>query len=104
MNAIAFDTLAYVKRLREAGVEALQAEAQAEALSLAISENLATSEELKALELNLRAEIEKLGLELRKELEQMRLEIRDSQMTIIKWLVPLLLGQTAVLAALVKLL
>lgn len=97
MNAIAFDTLAYVKRLREAGVDAQHAEAQAEALSLAISENLATSEELKSLELNLRAEIEKLGIGL-------RAEIRETQVTMIKWLVPLLLGQTAVLAAMVKLL
>ena len=119
MNAIAFDTLAYVKHLREAGVDPKQAEAQAEALSLAISENLATSEELKALELNLRSEIERLDINLRSEIEklefnlraeieklglELRAELRDSQMTIIKWLVPLLLGQTAVLAALVKLL
>ena len=113
MNAISFDTLAYVKRLREAGVDAQQAEAQAEALSLAIGESLVTSDELKStelalrseiekLDLNLRAKIEKLDLSLRKELEQLRLEIRDSQMTNIKWLVPLMLGQTAVLAALVK--
>ena len=86
MNAIAFDTLAYFKRLRAAGVEPRQAEAQAEALSSAIGDSLATSEELRAVEANLRA------------------EIRESQVTMIKWLVPLLLGQTAVLAALVKLL
>lgn len=119
MNAIAFDTLAYVKRLREAGVEAMQAEAQAEALSLAIGESLATSDELKAVEINLRGEIEKVEHTLRGEIEkleitlrgeleklglELRREIRESQVTIIKWLVPLLMGQAAVLAALVKLL
>ncbi len=152
MNAVAFDTLAYAKRLRDAGIDAQHAEAQAEALSLAIGDSLATSDELKAVETtitselksteahlrselkvaetavrtelkvvetalrtelkdaetalrtelkateaSLRAEIEKLGLELRK-------DIREAQISTIKWLVPLLFGQTAVLAAVVKLL
>ena len=108
MNAISFDTLRYVKRLQAGGFTLEQAEAQAEALSLAVSENLATSEELKAVELSLRSDIEKLQLNLRAEIEKLglglRAEIREMQVTMIKWLVPLLLGQSAVLAALVKLL
>jgi hypothetical protein len=108
MNAISFDTLRYVKRLQAGGFTLEQAEAHAEALSSAISENLATSEDLKALELALRSDVEKLELNLRAGIEklglELRAEIRDSQMTTIKWLVPLMLGQTAILAALVKLL
>ena len=119
MNAISFDTLRYVKRLQAGGFTLEQAEAQAEALSLAIGENLATSEELKAVELSLRSDLEKLELNLRSELEklelnlrseieklglELRAEIREAQMTTIKWLVPLMVGQAAVLAALVKLL
>ena len=95
-------------------------------MALAIGDGLATSDELKTVEAGLKAEIEKLGLALRKEIEQLRAdvgkeiehlradvgkeieqlrlelraEIRESQIAVIKWLVPLLIGQTAVLAAL----
>jgi hypothetical protein len=34
----------------------------------------------------------------------LRIEIREVQVTVIKWLVPLLLGQAALIAALVRLL
>jgi hypothetical protein len=97
MNAIAFDTLAYVKRLRDAGFEPEQAEAQAEALVFAIGDSLATSEELHTVEANLRKDIGDLRMEI-------RAEIREANRALIKWLVPMLIGQTAVVAALVKLL
>ena len=93
MNALTFDTLAYVKRLREAGMENAQAEAQAEALSLAIQDSVATKNDIAHLE----ARLSQTELVLKS-------EIREAQVTGLKWLVPLLVGQTAVLAALVKLL
>jgi predicted nuclease with TOPRIM domain len=48
--APAFDTLAYARRLREGGFTERQAEAQAEALAAAMTENLATKQDLKELE------------------------------------------------------
>jgi len=45
-----FDTLQYVKKLKEAGVPEKQAEVQAEALHEIIDERLATKEDLKLLE------------------------------------------------------
>ena len=53
MVAIAFDTLKYSKRLKDAGVPDKQAEAEAEALAEVLEVNLkdlATKEDLKALE------------------------------------------------------
>ena len=46
MNAIAFDTLKFSKRLQAAGFTLEQAEAQAEAFSEAVSETLATRSDL----------------------------------------------------------
>lgn len=49
----AFDTLAFVKRLSAAGMEARQAEALAEALTAHAFDELATKDDLKDLELRL---------------------------------------------------
>jgi hypothetical protein len=50
MSAIAFDTLAYSKKLRLAGVPEAQAEVQAEAMAELVEERLATKRDLKELE------------------------------------------------------
>jgi predicted nuclease with TOPRIM domain len=47
--AIAIDTLAYARRLREAGFTEQQAEGQAEALAAAMTDTLATKVDLQAL-------------------------------------------------------
>jgi len=47
--AVAFDTLTYARRLREVGVPQEQAEAHAEALAAAVTETLATKDDLRAL-------------------------------------------------------
>jgi hypothetical protein len=49
----AFDTLAFVKRLSAAGMEARQAEALAEALTAHAFDELATKDDFKDLELRL---------------------------------------------------
>ncbi len=50
MTTLLFDTLAYSKRLKEAGFTAQQAEALAEAQAELIDERLATRRDLKELE------------------------------------------------------
>ena len=47
--AVAFDTLTYARRLREVGVPQEQAEAHAEALAAAVTETLATKQDLREL-------------------------------------------------------
>jgi len=48
--AIALDTLVYAKRLREAGFSEVQAEGQAQALAAAMTDSLATKQDLRELE------------------------------------------------------
>ncbi|MEQ1688015.1 MAG: hypothetical protein ABL874_05535 [Sphingopyxis sp.] len=97
MNAIAFDTLKFSKRLQAAGFTLEQAEAQAEAFSEAVSETLAT-----------RSDLDHAASLIQKDISQgtadLRSEIRDANIAMLKWIVPMLIGQTAVVAALVKLL
>jgi hypothetical protein len=86
MSSLAIDTLRYAKRLKAAGFTDEQAEVQAEALSEAVRDSLVTKPDLSETE------------------TRIRLEIRDLHSNLIRWLVPMLIGQTAVVAALVKLL
>ena len=51
--AVAFDTLAYARRLRQAGVPEEQAQVHAEALAAVVTETLATKQDLRELEYRL---------------------------------------------------
>ena len=64
MSTIAFDTLAYAKKLKTVGFTEEQAEVQAETLAKIIEDKLTTKRDLKELELNLKHEIEKLKHDL----------------------------------------
>ena len=79
MNAVTFDTLKFTRKLKEAGFTAKQAQGVADAFTEAASDELATKHDLRALELR-----------------------------ILKWMIPLMLSQTALTVtltvALVKLL
>lgn len=86
MSSFAIDTLHYAKRPKAAGFTEEQAEVQAETLADAVSESLVTRSDLNVA------------------VETLRLEMRDLHATLIKWLIPMLLGETAIVAALVKLL
>jgi hypothetical protein len=59
--AIALDTLAYAKRLREAGFSEQQAEGQAHALAAAMSDSLATKQDLRELEVRIDARFMELN-------------------------------------------
>ena len=63
MTTLTFDTLAYVKALRDAGVEEKQAEAQATALAAVLkggTGDLATKEDLNRLESKLESRLKVL--------------------------------------------
>jgi hypothetical protein len=97
MTTVAIDTLRYVKRLRAVGFTEEQAEVQAEALSEAVRDSLVTKADLNE-------GLEKLRTELKADIQGIRVEIRDLHTGLLRWLIPLIIGQTAVVAALVKLL
>ncbi len=75
MSTLTFDKLSFVDKLKAGGVSDEQARIHAEALEVALNETVATKSDL-----------------------------RDLEMRMVKWLIPLLLGQAALVAALVKLL
>jgi len=119
MGSIAFDTLAYVKRLKAAGVPESQAEAQAETFVEIIEGRLATRVDLRRTESVLRKDLEQIRSDLKKDLEQIRSdsekehkqirfdsakEHAKTKLEIIKWTAGMLLAQTAIIATLVKLL
>ena len=64
--ATSFCTLAYTKKLREAGFTEQQAEIQAEALRTVVDETLATKHDIELLQRDLQA----LGNDLRHELKE----------------------------------
>ena len=63
-EALVFDTLAYAKKLKQAGVPEQQAEIQAEALATLVDEKLATKRDLKDLEIALKTDIKELEMRL----------------------------------------
>ena len=60
----AFDTLAYVRRLRSVGVSQEQAEAHAEALAAAVIDTLATKQDLRELALTTKQDLRELEFRL----------------------------------------
>ncbi|MCI0734116.1 MAG: CCDC90 family protein [Methylococcaceae bacterium] len=68
MTAIAFDTLKFAKRLKEAGFTEQQAEALAAAEAEFVEENLATKRDMKELEVSLKQDIAEVKRDM-KELE-----------------------------------
>lgn len=92
MNAIPFDTYAYVKKLKAAGFTEEQAGAQAEALAGVVDANLATKHDIAAL----RGDMEVLRADLTR-------CVAEAKSSTVKWVAGLLLAQAAVITTLEKL-
>ena len=63
--AIALDTLAYARRLREVGFSEQQADGQAQALAAAMTDTLATKQDLRELEVRVDAQIAAVRQDMR---------------------------------------
>lgn len=85
MTTLAFDTLMYAKKLREAGVPENQAEVQAEAMAEIVEDKLATKQDLRNLELTL------------------ELKIAETKAEVIKWMLGTSVAQAAVIISCIKL-
>ena len=84
MNAIAFDTLKFAKRLKEAGFTEQQAEALADAEAEFIEQNLATKRDIadvkrdiKELEVTLRNEIKQLDVKMEQIRSDLARDLKD---------------------------
>jgi len=102
MAAVTFDTLKFVKTLKEAGVP----ESQAEAFSTAVQEShevadLVTKADLREYESVIRGDLEKLETGLRHEMGDLRHEIKalelriHGEMLLLKWMIGLLIAGVA---------
>jgi hypothetical protein len=93
VSAITFDTLAYVKTLREAGVEEKQAEAQATALAVVLKSgtgDLAMQRDIESLRADVKRDIELLRAELKK-------DIAETKSELIRWVVGVGILQTTLI-------
>ena len=66
VTATGFDTLAYARRLKAAGVDEAQAEAHAEAVRDAVTEGVATKADLAELKAELKAAVAELKADMLK--------------------------------------
>lgn len=98
------DTLAYVKRLRAAGMPDNQAEAQAEALKEAIETQVASRIDLGEAKTELKADITSLRTELKADLASLRTEITGVEARLMRWMFTTAFAQIVLIVTLVKLL
>ncbi|MBF0154717.1 MAG: hypothetical protein HQL64_13330 [Magnetococcales bacterium] len=76
-NAIAFDTLKFAKRLKEAGVPETQAEVQAELLAEALAERLASKEDVAALDGKIEVRVKELDGKIELRVAELRRDIKE---------------------------
>ena len=84
-RAIFFNTLAYADKLKEAGIEPKQAEAQAKALAAVLEEGIATKQDVDEL----RRDIDVRFAENKADIKEIRAEIKTID-TKITWLITLI--------------
>lgn len=104
MASITFDKLAYTHSLRAGGFSEQQAEASAHALDQALRDSVATREDLREVKANLGLVEANLLRELANVRAELRHDIIQHKADLLKWVVPLFLGQAALIVALIKLL
>ena len=100
MPAVTFDTLKFVKTLKEAGVP----ETQAEAFSTAVRESheaadVATKADLREVEMNLRHEMKEIETALRHEIKE---SAADLKFELLKWIIGLAIAQAGLLIGILK--
>jgi hypothetical protein len=75
-TAFIFDRLAYVDRLRAAGVDESQARAHAEALDVALRDGVASKTDIDRLETKLSSDIDRLEAKIETTTTNLKVEIR----------------------------
>jgi hypothetical protein len=91
MSTLTFDTLKFANRLKTAGVPAVQAEAEAEALSEVFETNLSELVTNKDMD----AKFEKTTSLLRHEMSDMKFEL-------LKWIMGIAIAQTGLIIGILK--
>lgn len=97
MATLTFDKLAYVDRLKAAGMGEREARALAEGLDQALREEVATKTDLAAVKMELAADIAAVRRELATEIAAVKHDM-------LRWMVGLAFAQVGLTVALVRLL
>jgi hypothetical protein len=74
-TAIAFDTYAYVRKLRDAGVPEVQAEIQVEAMAALIEERVATRQDQMQLEASLKRDFREMEVKLETRIRELEVKL-----------------------------
>ena len=104
MSAIAFDTLAYAKKLKLAGVPEAQAEVQAEAMAELVEERLATKRDLRELEERRNNQMRAMEERLNKKMQELEYKIQELEYKLTVRLGSMMVVAVGLVAALVKIL
>ena len=101
MVTTTFDTLGYFERLKAAGVPEMQAKVQVEAMQDIVKaydeasrKDLATKGDIQ--------DVRKETQDVRKEIQTLRKEIQDVKHEILKWMMGMLVAQSALIVAVVS--
>lgn len=89
LNALRIDTLAFSKKLREAGADEKLAEAFVEGITAMDTSDLATKSELRKAETALKSDIAEVKAELKSDIAQFRTELKSDiaeVRTELKWI------------------
>ena len=100
MTTMTFDRLAYIDRLKAAGVAEPQARAMADGLDQALREEVATKSDLAALRAELQGDLGLIRIEMGGLKGELLAAIKADKVDFLKWVVMLIVGQTAVFTAL----
>jgi hypothetical protein len=107
MTTMTFDKLAYIDRLKAVGFTEPQARGMADGLDQALREEVATKTDIASVSGEIAAVRNEIGLlrvELKSEfgagLTGLRAEMKADKTDLLKWVVMLIAGQTAVFTAL----
>ncbi len=111
MPALAFDTHAFVKKLRDAGVPEPQAEIQVEAIVAVIEARMATKKDLELQKVEIqrditevKRDIKELDVKLETRLKELEMRLKELEMRLLIRLGGLLIAGIGALAILIKLL
>ena len=102
MATLTFDKLAYVDRLKAAGMGEREARALAEGLDQALREEVATKSDLAAVKADLTAEIAAVETRLTAVEHKLQVEIQTAKHDVLRWMVGMAFAQTGLTVALIR--
>ena len=105
MTAVVFDTLAYAERLEAAGFTAEQAKGQAHALREIVDNQIATKQDIAALEGSVTTKLAGMSTKLAEmstKLAEMSTKLAEFKTDLIKWHIGTMLAMTGLIVGLLK--